>query len=641
DDCEQQIQSNTMGDDERTQDFESSGLNEKDMNDQDTNDEETNDEDMNEKDSDDEDIDDEQSELDDDDSLMDDYYSDRSSVDEFAEFEWLEQIDTVATKGSTQIATCDAKLIRRSQISSAFWTQMEEPTFETSCLAFDLFDRYGCLNREYYEHSFKKGSGVWGRELDRGDILLFENIRVTLQHRRTGLGTQIVKAILDKIRPKTNRFVAFASPGFLHDEVDEENKDEARQHQMISEMFFRSLGFRRVGISCWFAFVDNPNHPSRQLKAEEDWDEPIDSRDTAGIPETAKEIFANLSNPGLPGDECARQLQNSMPADFQDASWSAVNADGNNMLHVAAIHAKLEAIQYILSCRQDLASNRNRKGDTPLEALKAKMESIRTRATYGHLTSVCSDRFAGFSPPIIACVAALSDSEIFDLDSISPGLISEISSAAEEIQRHPRIQLVLPTLRLRYGCTCGECIGGFLSPRMRYALLCQAEIQHDLMGDSFSEMHNGPDWVADHDEELKFLPASVKANLKTNKSMRQGFVNMCDHIAECLRQKKIPNERTVLYIHRNYRSEWPPVTRNYLQRGGTVAAVATMLFQGAMEQDEYSGDGHHQDVFEDEIGKLPECRNDHEFGFVSGMCGYKRISTVNYVDMFGNPIDKD
>lgn len=51
-----------------------------------------------------------------------------------------------------------------------------------------------------------------------------------------------------------------------------------------------------------------------------------------------------------------------------------------------------------------------------------------------------------------------------------------------------------------------------------------------------------------------------------------------------------------------------------------------MCFQLAMDQDEFAGDGEHHNVFSDKIEALPECRNDHEFGFVSGMCGYARIS---------------
>ncbi|KAI7764617.1 hypothetical protein LZL87_003822 [Fusarium oxysporum] len=474
DDNERQVQADDMSIDENTQDFHSSSLDEEE-------------------------------------GLTDDDCSDRSSLDELAEFSWLEQIDTVATRDGTQIATCDAKLVRRNQISSAFWIQMEEPSYKTSYLAFGMFSKYGRLNREFYEHSFKKGSGVWGPELDRGDILLLETISVTRQHCRAGLGTQIVEAILDKIRPK---------------------------HAVSWHL--------RVGVS-------------------------------------SRQAFASLSNPELPGGECASQLQDIMPADFQDASWSAVDEDGNNLLHLAAIHAKLEAIQYILPCRPDLASNRNRAAVPPLEALKAKMELIRTRAVHGGLTSMCSDKFAGFLHPTVACVAALSDSEVLGLDELSPDLINEISSATEDIKRNPRIQLALHSLRLRYGCTCGECIGDFFSPRMRFAVLRRAEPQRDLMQESFDEVPDGADCVEHNDKELYFLPASVKENLKTNKSMRQGFINICGYIAECLEQKRIPNERNVLSIYQRQGSEWPPVTKYYLERGGTVAAVATMLFEKALQ----------------------------------------------------------
>jgi hypothetical protein len=45
-------------------------------------------------------------------------------------------------------------------------------------------------------------------------------------------------------------------------------------------------------------------------------------------------------------------------------------------------------------------------------------------------------------------------------------------------------------------------------------------------------------------------------------------------------------------------SEWPPTSRTFLQRGGSVGAVATMLFEKAME------DPLHMETFEDEIQQL-------------------------------------
>jgi hypothetical protein len=43
----------------------------------------------------------------------------------------------------------------------------------------------------------------------------------------------------------------------------------------------------------------------------------------------------------------------------------------------------------------------------------------------------------------------------------------------------------------------------------------------------------------------------------------------------------------------------------------------------------------------EEISKLSECRNDLEFGYVSGICGYRRITRSDHVDMMGRRLDED
>ena len=106
---------------------------------------------------------------------------------------------------------------------ASFWQELEKPSSETSDLAFNLFDRYGRLDREYYEHDFRKGTGVWGNELDRGDLLLFESIQVSYQWRRRGIGRKVVDAVLERTRKKVDEntgFYAVVRPGFLLSEFD-------------------------------------------------------------------------------------------------------------------------------------------------------------------------------------------------------------------------------------------------------------------------------------------------------------------------------------------------------------------------------------------------------------------------------------
>ena len=174
---------------------------------------------------------------------------------------------------------------------------------------------------------------------------------------------------------------------------------------------------------------------------------------------------------------------------------------------------------------------------------------------------------------------------------------------------------------------------------MSHALLCQAHLGHDMMNNDLDQLR-GLDCVEDWEDYLGYLPSRVRDNLTTNKSMRQGFVNLWLHVATCLEKGAVPNTSNVLDVVRSAR-EWPPATRNFLQRGGTVESVFLAICREAIQQDKWTGDGQHQEIFSEEIANLPECRNDHEFGYVSGMCGYRRICLRPTEDMMGNRLDED
>ncbi|KAK4196093.1 hypothetical protein QBC40DRAFT_268719 [Triangularia verruculosa] len=340
----------------------------------------------------------------------DSYDSERSSLDEFADWEWMEQIDGAANVDHKQVADCDAKLIRRARMRGAFWVQMEEPSEETSDLALEPFDRYGCLNPEYCDHEIRKGSGVWGQELDHGDILLFESLGVEPLWRHQGIGTRIVNAILDKARTKSSGFFAFAQPGYLTRELtykDEKERSEAHNLQTV------------------LAIV---SHPSRHLDVAQDWDEPEWSKEEP-LPEPIRTVLSTLSDPSASDVECVRQIQDAFPVEADASSRLYTDESGNTILHIAAVGRKAETISYILAKYPLLTGIRNAEGHTPREALESSLEEYRTRRRYGGATAVFSDEFEGFSQSDIACLAALTSTEIFDLAKLSNQDISAISSA--------------------------------------------------------------------------------------------------------------------------------------------------------------------------------------------------------------------
>ena len=487
-----------------------------------------------------------------------------------------------------------------------------------------LFDRYGRLDREYYEHDFKKGTGVWGNELDRGDLLLFESLQVGYEWRRRGIGRKVVDAVLERTRKKVDEstgFYAVVRPGFLLSEFDR-SEDFGEREMKIAQSFWRSLGFRRVGTSSWFAQTDSPDHPSRHLDPAQDWEQPDDTR--VQLPNGLRQVFRKLEDPATEEAECVSELEQNFSNDPEDPRWLVVDEKGNTALHIAAMSLKPKPVRFILSKASQLAAARNKQGYTPEEALRNRLEHRRTRGQDGRRPLVEPDEFKGFDAPAIECMATLQGTNAFDLSTLSILDIEAASYATEDqVRSVPQFDIpgIRNTLRLKYGCTCGKCIGGFLSPRMMFALQSTAKIQYGLLTGGIYEA-SGPDWVEDNEDSLIYLPARVRDNLRTNKSMRQGFANMFDHIAECLCRKRIPSEYSVLEVLRLYQSEWPPVTKNFLQRGGSVAAVANLVFKRTREADEWAGDGSHRGDFGEEIDEIPECRNDHEFGFVSAACGY-------------------
>ncbi|KAL4760952.1 uncharacterized protein BDW70DRAFT_136527 [Aspergillus foveolatus] len=96
---------------------------------------------------------------------------------------------------------------------------------------------------------------------------------------------------------------------------------------------------------------------------------------------------------------------------------------------------------------------RDINGYTPLEALQEKLETMQTREEIGSRVLNLSDHFRGYPDTAVSCHSLLSGPETL-------GLNNE---------------------RLRWGCTCRECLGGFLSARMRKTLIFHGETKYDLI----------------------------------------------------------------------------------------------------------------------------------------------------------------
>ncbi|MCJ1254661.1 hypothetical protein MMC24_002476 [Lignoscripta atroalba] len=536
---------------------------------------------------------------------------DEDGYDEFEEFTWLKSVNATRIDSPTdgtnpeQIGHCHAKLLYRDRIRPNFYRDMEEPSQGTSALAFDLFDRWGSLRADLQEHPIKKGSGVWGSETDEGSILLFELVLVKEDHRKKGIGKSLVEEIWEKAK-EMDPDCGFAFAWATHLNVGEARRDARdlssadrlnlhRQNTAKAVAFWRALGFRRVGSSEWFCLAKDPLHPSRTLAAIDDYDPP-DGPNMEG--QSLADVSPIHSAIAELHDVAVVTFLDQYHAShaFTDASWRVLDEDGNTILHLAARYSKLNALRWLLgkSISAEFLAARNYAGETPLEALETLLETNRTRREVMMMTIPVSDDFMGHAKDSVDCLLEL------------------------KCLRNPTADTIL---RTTYGCTCGECVGGFLSPRMMFTLQCHADLIHDMLNEEFCAFGVGEGSLAgaEHYSHLSYffqhLDPYTRARLKTNKSLRHGATNTFKHIAQCVHRNLAPTTSNVRDVLLDSGAEKPPPAKHFLQSGGAVAPLVMQCFEFAMEEDIYLGNGDHELVFQDEIDKLKKCRNDREFVF--------------------------
>lgn len=378
-------------------------------------------------------------------------------------------------------------------------------------------------------------------------------------------------------------------PAFMDDRVwtNQMAGTEGSEHlaqmadgQVGIEKFWRSLGFRAIGTSIFLALALTGTHPSLSLSKTDDYVRPFALRGDVFDP---KAIYPyNMELLRATDDQTLRILQQraeAIPAN--DSRWFATDLHGRNLMHCVAVSRKPKALAYLrtLPCASDLSTARDLGGDTPLEGLERRLDKSRTTNNMGDMIVTMSDEFKGHSAKDVASLAQLTG-----------------TSTTDSLQMD----------RLRFGCTCGECIAGFISPRTAYALSYQGGSNGDELGQDYWTM-----WCHINNFLLCHLPLDVQHKMKRSEAMCEGFAAIFFHFSAVLAAKRAPTTANIL---QQADRERPAFTKTYIEQGGTVAGPILVCFQSAMAQDIYLG---YTDILEslhaEEISKLKECRNDHEF----------------------------
>ncbi|KAM0524665.1 hypothetical protein ACHAPE_000763 [Trichoderma viride] len=569
---------------------------------------------------------------------------------DYHEIDWLEPINASAPSRETAlhknkpdgIGQCESRLIRRSRIRRSFHSDIGRLYIDTSPMGFDLFDRYGRLKPAFKKGSARSGSGIWGDELDDGDILMIERVCVDERHRRQGMGQEMVRDVLKKTLAKCNPqpFIAIARAGgkwlkfHIHlvweMESSEKQSDRYDRERHKLECFYRSLGFRRIGYTEWFAFLPgDAQHARHSQPADEDFDPPRPTSDNM-----ANAIFTKLLEAFKSTKKDAARLELAQAAfgsyGPDNDIWFSADRDGNTLLHHAATSESPACVKWMMEKCPRLATVRNFLGETPLDACSEHLEAIRTQQKWAAGSIAVSDEFTGYSQPYVDILCTLKGLNNLSLEGL---------------------------LQLKYGCTCGQCQEGFFSPRMRMALQCSAGITREKLSDA-SDDTDGHHFVKEFGSFLKYLRPKVYKRMRTDALLRKGFSSMFDYFAQCLCDKTEPPRELKVFevvISEGERVSVPEhllpdsaiererayAAEHYLDRGGTVEAVGSALFWRVMDESLSAGDGATWECFGEDLEGLPVCRNDEEFGFVSSMCGYARVRQGQCFSASGRPVDEN
>ncbi|CAA7262588.1 unnamed protein product [Cyclocybe aegerita] len=453
----------------------------------------------------------------------------------------------------------------------------------------------------------RSGSGCWGMELSVGDMLYIKDLNVKEEFRRRGVGSYLLQKLLES--PHMGyRGHAFCWPtpiGFRGD------KAEWARLQAAITAFYRKNGFRRIGLTSFLAYSPDPSHPSRTL-------------DAASDPETPSIEFGsnNPNAPDLSADETKAQyplhcaISNTkdpsiiqlirVAHNIDAASIRKHDVNGLTPVHIAASGENLHALRVLLELdpsgiAKDLKDAHNREGMTPLEALRSSMRSIR------EFSETLLSAWKGYTDEGLRCEYIMTK---------AMGLPLGVGEETEEEYVKKR----------KFGCTCGKCTGGWLSPRMRFRLTAQADIQHDMlrMEDYQFEARRPLSSAELLYSTLDYVPLVIRQEIY--KTFYVGFYTIFHAISLVLGRRpqgpaSIPTPQVVLI---EALALEPRAVQFYLGKGGKVEYVLDATVDIAREQSAL-GDGTFEETFDtDEVGggqgeryvELPKCANDLEFDIV-------------------------
>lgn len=551
-------------------------------------------------------------------------------------FPWLEALVvyfrvTQNHPGRGSMGICTGTLLKRevirpmfhSMIATAYYTtDMEYELFD---LVFSLFDRFGRFKPAFQSHPLKRGSGVWGRELDLGNIVILDSMVIhPCSTSGSELAADMLRWFIEQARTKPAHFLIVRPAKLCFQWMEGVFAEGIHMFGTwvnrptnpawpIASFFFTLMGFRRIGNTEYFGLPLNHFKESYSVNVFDDYRWlPAISRGSHVLEFTTLEgEFFTRSDTYI--TQKLKGLQQYITKNRQD--WLHGNGSLNTLLHVAAISDKPQAVRWILDTFGNcLSQERNADGETPLEMLLSKLEKLRSKhdpmGYRDHPIRFVSEYWRGHPDASVQCAALLMGLKSPSYDDF---------------------------IRIQRGCTCGECIEGFLSPRMRSILGYTADT---ALSEVLRHINNPRAWMETNQVYLADFPLKLQCGI-VKAQIRRGLAYIWQCIHDCIVYYRLPPSELNIKKCLQQRYNWPYSIFNSKIRQpacesivhlfhcgkGThhdiLQAAAVMIFRKAMDSDRLAGALSFSQNFNPSWAAIPECRNDHEFSYVSTHCGYK------------------
>ncbi|KAJ7284692.1 hypothetical protein C8J57DRAFT_1053132 [Mycena rebaudengoi] len=445
-----------------------------------------------------------------------------------------------------------------------------------------LFNKYGEIRPWLVDNEFHKGSGAWGRELNDGRLVFLLAVSVDAPYRKQGLGTWALEQLYtSKYIKEDDKILCWPSP-----------LPRPPQDQWVAAFdglvdFFRKAGYRRIGRTSFFGYSQDPDHPSRRIDRLKDYT-PSNKFTTGPAPRFAL-------HDAILNDQSEKIIPIIREAHTRDpTSVSQADAKGFRPIFLAVMSNNLVALQTLISCglsEDDFYSRENGEWLTPLEACNKEL-----RADREFQEIFMRAGWSGYSDVGLRMKSALKRA-----------MGASIHMTEEEY-----------VSKKKWGCTCGACLGGWLSPRTVMRLQGEAEMAYDMARETIDmeQMERGVPLDAlsiEYNPILCYIPLQLWPAVY--KTFIVGYGVVMKAIAQVLSRSIIPTEAAVCHELQNGQLEYfdTQAAQFYFNKGGLVIYALDAIIDKASDEMD-SG----FDVYDDDEAmlNLTPCQNDREFGIV-------------------------